>query len=122
MEKEFVPYELAVKIKELGFAEPCIAGYSNSTEKLEFYSRPLVTKDSFTVDAPTFSQVFRFFREKYDLFGIILPYLIIGNQWYYKITNRNNSSGLPFEEGFDTYEEAELNCLKKLIQIVKEIR
>jgi hypothetical protein len=27
MKREFVPYELAVKLKELGFDEPCLASY-----------------------------------------------------------------------------------------------
>jgi hypothetical protein len=66
MEKEFVPYEQALELRALGFNEPCLAGYSTSAEKLEYYSRPLVTKDSFTVDAPTHSQAFRFFREKHN--------------------------------------------------------
>ena len=37
MEKEFVDYKIALELKELGFDEPCIAGYSNSTEKLELW-------------------------------------------------------------------------------------
>jgi hypothetical protein len=68
MEKEFVTYELALELKNLGFDESCFVGYSTSTEKLEYYSRPLVTKDSFTVDAPTYSQAFRWFEENYSYF------------------------------------------------------
>jgi hypothetical protein len=63
--------------------------------------------------------VFEWFREKHGLFSEIQPYLIIGTQWRYTITNRNNSSGLPYEEEFETYEKAEIACLKKLIEIVK---
>ena len=29
MNKEFVPYELAVKLKQLGFDEPCFARFNN---------------------------------------------------------------------------------------------
>ncbi len=119
MEKEFVTYEIGLELKNLGFDEPCLAGYSTSTEKLEYYSRPLVTKDSFTVDAPTYSQAFRFFREKYGL--RIRNYVFV-----------NMSGGI--SEGFEvfryaedtisrvwalTYEKAELACLKNLIEIVK---
>ena len=68
MEKEFVTYELALELKQLGFDEPCLTGYSTITEKLEYYSRPLVIKDSFTVNAPTFSQAFRWFEENYSYF------------------------------------------------------
>ena len=113
MKNEFIPYEQAVELKELGFDEPCFAYRAEGAEVMIKYIPNCV------ISAPTFSQAFRWFREKCDLIGVILPYLIIGNQWYYKITNRNNSSGLPFEEGFETFEEAELACLNKLIEIVK---
>ena len=135
MEKEFVEYELALRMKAIGFDEPCLACYIDEEDKdilsfsfdsndcyQEIGDNELKRNTQFknSITAPTYSAAFRWFREKHGLFGIILPYLIIGNQWYYKITNRNNSSGLPFEEGFETYEEAELACLEKLIEIVKE--
>jgi len=130
MNKEFVPYELAVKLKELGFDEPCIAGYSNSTEKLEFYSRPLVTKDSFTVDAPTFSQAFRWFREKYNLMFQIFysrngNYSVIIHRTtpeYMDLVNQVKPSDGCVDEVVDcySYEEAELACLEKLIEIVNQ--
>ena len=122
MGKEFVTYEIGLELKNFGFDEPCLAGYSTSTEKLEYYSRPLVTKDSFTVDAPTFSQAFRFFREKYELFHSIFyqddnsgP----GSFDYEILNKRGKSQGDDEYLEFDTYEEAELACLKKLIEIVK---
>ena len=118
MEKEFIPYEQALALKELGFDEPCFGLYAPPSKTVFLHHYGLLSAKE-QISAPLYQQAFRWFREKYDLFGIILPYRITGNQWYYKITNRNNSSGLPFEEGFETYEEAELECLKKLIEIVK---
>jgi hypothetical protein len=45
MEKEFVPYELAVKLKELGFDEPCFGYYDEGgnlyTEMVEVLKAPL---------------------------------------------------------------------------------
>ncbi len=73
LEKEFIPYEQALELKEIGFDESCFVGYSTSTEKLEYYSRPLVTKDSFTVDAPTFSQAFRWLYQKLDIEKSVMP-------------------------------------------------
>jgi hypothetical protein len=123
MDKNFIPYEESVALEALGFNEPCFAGYSILTEKIEFYSKPLLTRDSFTVDAPTYSQAFRWFREKYGLFvspNVISyedgPYL-----WFFEI----NSTVLPFgtdlgeTDDYKTYEEAEIACLRKLIEIVK---
>jgi hypothetical protein len=122
MEKEFVTYEIASELKSLGFDEPCLAGYSTSTEKLEYFSRPLVTKDSFTVDTPSYSQAFRFFREKYELFHSIFyqddnsgP----GSFDYEILNKRGKSQGDDEVPEFGTYEEAELDCLQKLIEIVK---
>jgi len=111
MQNEFIPYEQALALKELGFDEPCLMYYD--------YSWTLVESGVYECKAPLYQQAFRFFREKYGLFAEIKPYLIIGTEWRYTITNRNNSSGLPYEEEFETYEKAELVCLIKLIEIVK---
>lgn len=37
MEEQFVPYELALKLKELGFDERCLAGYYNDGKSLWFF-------------------------------------------------------------------------------------
>jgi hypothetical protein len=119
MTQEFVPFELAVKLKTLGFNEPCLAGYSTSSENLEYYSRPLITKDSFTVDVPLYQQAFRWFREKYklsvlihdcldDYIGEIVEWTIAEDKVIHEVYNR-----------IDTYEETELACLEKLIEIVE---
>ena len=135
MTQEFVPYRQALALKELGFDQPCICGYSKITRNLDTYSGFLVTKDSFTVDAPTLSQAFRFFREKYNLRHNIGDFINdeTGIEWDYEIA----VIGTDLDEGgnykplveystndenrkFKTYEEAELSCLIKLIEIVKE--
>jgi hypothetical protein len=112
MEKEFVPYTEALALKKLGFDEPCFVGYSTSTEKLEYYSRPIVTKDSFTVDSPTYSQAFRWFRENHKLGHMI-------NGIGYESFLMNIGGIITVFPMFKTYEEAELACLIKLIEIVK---
>jgi hypothetical protein len=115
MKKEFVLYNLSLRMKQLGFDEPCLSGYSTSSENLEHYSRPLVTKDSFTVDAPTYSQAFRWFREKYDLFGHIE--VESNNSFYWHI--RNPEQFISSQKS-NTYEEAELACIMALINIVEK--
>lgn len=126
--KDFVPYQEALALRELGFDEPCICGYSTSTQQLETYSSFLVTKDSFTVDAPTYSQAFRFFREKYNLhaepytanMGAIEYCFLIRDLYSEKYVYDNFvGAGASYGGTFDTPEEAELACLKKLIEIVK---
>jgi len=121
MNKEFVPYEESLELKELGFDEPCFAGYSILTEKIEFYSKPLLTRDSFTVDAPTYSQAFRWFRENHDLIHRINR---DGGWWICAILDLYDEDDQGVIENFidcnpKTYEEAELECLKKLIEKIK---
>jgi hypothetical protein len=64
------------------------------------------------VDCPTFSQAFRWFREIHALDGFFDR---IGTTYIYKIRSWKNES----TNSFSTYEEAELACLEKLIEIVE---
>jgi hypothetical protein len=116
MEKEFVPYEQALALKELEFDGPCfgvyIAGHLMIT-----YDSIYNSTDIPVVKAPTFSQAFRWFREK----GY-LSYIEVFNDGKYDYTNVSSyfSEEVDYNDGpFDTYEEAELACLKKLIEIVE---
>ena len=110
MEKEFIPYEQAVELKELGFDEPCLGYYLTNllTNEVKLFIDNRTGFSSFekTTPAPTFSQAFRFFRDKYDLFISIVHY--------------NNGYAINHLRRFETYEEAELECLKKLIEIIKD--
>jgi len=127
MEKEFVPYELALRMKALNFDEPCLAGYSTSSGNLEHYSRPLVTKDSFTVDAPTWQSAFRWFRDNYNLFCEINVDKTMEPKFAFTIKEYESAQ---FLEGFGEdvlseylyykHEEAEVACLEKLIEIVEQ--
>jgi hypothetical protein len=113
---EFVPYELALELKQLGFDEPCFAFYdeslyfpNNENQYGTFCNQKL---DASSCSAPTYSQSFRFFREKFNY-----HHTINLNKKYVGIAY---SSVVNFSiDEFNTYEEAELECLKKLIEIVK---
>ena len=121
MEKEFVPYEQALALKELGFDEKCGACYYKKFDNEIGYHK--VYRDfnfvQLTVSAPTFSQAFRFFREKYMLSGEIY---IFKNIWNFDIEDIKTSMQLYTSDimCYNSYEEAELECLVKLIEIAKE--
>jgi hypothetical protein len=108
MKKEFVPYELASKMKQLGFDEPCLASYYHAGRRLDICE--YINHGEYTVLAPTYSQAFRWFREKYNVHIRIEKY--DETKWW-------ANWGSWTSEVYDSYEEAELACLEKLIEIVE---
>ncbi len=115
MQKEFVPYELALELKKLGFTEPCLASYYHAGRRLDICE--YINHGEYTVLAPTYSQAFRWFRDKYDLYCYVEPYK--DNQFDYVVVSDLFGQEDCDGELLNTYEEAELACLKKLIEIVK---
>jgi hypothetical protein len=69
------------------------------------------TEGKLCLTAPTFSQAFRWFREKHNLGHMING---IGFESFVM-----NVGGIVAIFNVKTYEEAELACLRKLIQLVK---
>jgi hypothetical protein len=112
MEKEFVSYQQALELKELGFDEPCFGWYASDKSLIKDY----VIKMHLL--APTFSQAFRWFREKHKIGTWIHHYFNMdkGNfEYSFVITLPYKDDGYVYEK----HEEAELACLNKLIEIVK---
>jgi hypothetical protein len=134
MEKEFIPCEQALVLKELGFDEPCLGNYRLPTNRLitewEIRNTP---EHTLGISAPLYQQAFRWFREKYDLeFNIDIQtkksFSTVQLEKTYSLriiksdevsTERHNKL-LWTKLNMKSIEEAELECLKKLIEIVKE--
>jgi hypothetical protein len=130
MEKEFIPYEQALALKQLGFDEPCFGYYYSMDNKkvgLEMYI-DVQHQDTYFVQAPLYQQAFRWFRENYNLRGFIgfrpnvkqfdchVYDMSLSGKEYVKQRTMEEFNKDP---KVGTYEEAELECLKKLIEIVK---
>ena len=122
MNKEFLKYEQALALKELGFDEPCFGLYHNDKT---FYPTQCKSHEQFhgqICSAPLYQQVFRWFREKY---GLVHRIDRDGGWWICTILNlydekEQGTIEIHIEHCYpDSYEEAELECLKKLIEIVK---
>ena len=131
---EFIPYTQALELKQLGFNEPCWAWYNIPDEDVRYcYSegRSPITNIQEEWDAkidgkpveniglPTFSQAFKFIREKYNLIGLVEGGYDNGkNIFTYVIWE--GFKDIITDDYFETLEEAELNCLNELIKMVKE--
>ncbi len=135
MNKEFVPYQESLELKELGFDEDSFGYYDteglqirydflNTTNKNSLFTEHSITNNP-KISAPTFSQAFRFFREKYRLHQYIKQYN--GENFFFHIEDMVHPRRFDeypveilrcYNESF-SQEETELACLKKLIEIVK---
>jgi len=128
MNKKFIPHEEALALEELGFDEPCFAKYEKDGLFQLFHTIEIaayLTINSNGVNgivcAPLYQQAFRWFREKYKLHSYIYgdySWNISGGIW--DLNGYKDSRYDWDSEPYKTYEEAELECLKELIKIVKE--
>lgn len=130
MENLFAPYELALKLKEIGFNGECLGKWVkyNKYDKLELYpvSQNFFKGPEFATvrnehitdicysSAPLWDQAFSWFREKCNLGYSIHPVTLESF-----VTNINNADLILLGD-FKTYEEARLECLKKLIELCQK--
>ena len=120
MKNEFIPYEQALALKWLGFKDDCLDKYHPKYKELASDISTWSVRhfpESLMIPAPLYQQAFRWFREKYvfyinttapDLFYFVIHY----------INPIKEPTDLFIGECCDTYEEAELACLKKLIELL----
>ena len=119
MEKEFVPYQKALELKELGFDEPCMFTYTNN---LVQYCPHHLTNTNLRpfkenpISAPLYQQVFKWFREKHSLFHSIDP---LGYNMCLGLVGQLGKLKPCNVPNYGTYEEAELECVKELITTIK---
>lgn len=135
MEEQFVPYELALKLKELGFDRKCLAYYDMKgvfypmgtvSGPKEIYFGTFIPKYQYKDDleplvaAPLWQQAFEFFRDKYKLLAIPVNYI----EWYFEIHTIGLLAETVFIEDSEltsTYNTALPKAIEKLIQIVEEL-
>lgn len=123
---EFVTYELALRMKVIGFDNfPCLAIYYNVPVMDDYEYFDFTNHFSYThyetqyyankgfkdaVLAPTWQSAFAWFRGKYNIHIRIEKY--DETKWW-------ANWGSWTSEVYGSYEEAELACLEKLCEIVE---
>jgi hypothetical protein len=127
MNREFIPYEQALALKELGFDYPCVAIYIE--DRFMFSGGNVTYKSGHKYypkyAAPLYQQAFRWFREKYGLEYSVsrTPPEVVGKgriKKYSAFVWGESLNPRGWAEYYNAYEEAELACLRKLIEIVKK--
>lgn len=136
MENQFVSYEIALKLKEIGFDEPVFAtfNYENKPKLREDF-----IKVSSKLKAPLWQQVIDWFREKYDIHitvePLYRPQRFTQIKYYYAISTKDNFYGgiddcldawLELAPGginyhiADTYKEAREQAILKAIELIAQ--
>lgn len=122
MEKEFVIPSLSLRMRAIGFNEPCMrffwegklmGNYSKSTTNTELDNLSKTQlkglEGTSYSSAPTWQSAFRWFRKNYNL-----------RNWIESIdTNHKAIIVNHYAKEFNVYEEAELACLEELIKIAE---
>lgn len=145
MKEQFIPYELTLKLKELGFDEECLAySYKHTIDPnsdLKLYLAKTPVKNSQLVDVkaiaiPLWQQAFDWFREKHGLFvkidffqsdefpGIDFDYCIIDLKNPFKEDGVTDNPVIDYsinETYYFKYEEVRLASLEKLIELSERI-
>jgi hypothetical protein len=122
MNKEFIPYEQALELRELGFDEECLAywtrglngyyiEYNHYTNKHWMFNANDNKDRDKMCTAPLYQQTFRFFREKYK-FTYSIGKTNIAVVHYGPTTQLLQDN--------ESYEAAELAAIKWFIDVAKQ--
>ena len=129
MVKQFATYEIALKLKELGFDEECLAWYylpANATNENDY----ILALDSETpenqvvyIKAPLWQQVIDWFREKHNL---LISISRLNDNYVYGLFNiyRNcyvTSMTIGEIREIRTYNEAREQAILKAIELCQKI-
>ena len=136
MKDLLVPAKQAVQLKELGFDEPCFGRYiydgrgkewflvqTQQTKSASVIFEGARSVDGISVAAPLYQQVFKWFRDNHNLFGCIDLQCSNPAYWYVRVDDIIENDFVYHSEDnrikYKTYEEAESDCINKLIELVK---
>lgn len=152
MENLFVPYQIALGLKEIAFGERCIAYYRidevdrTGDMMLNYVSRGkdfnydelkyseehkkylkashvcgyVVSKHRFVAVAPTWDQVFEWFREKHNLFGFVAHGVHKSKLLFFPVIwDRENFLWEDIDSTNESHRGVQVILLEKMIEIVK---
>lgn len=129
MKNQFIPYSLALKLKELGFDEETMGFWVGNGPKEGRYVHPgnehlmIIGKEIVRVPAVLWQQAFDFLLTRYSLYAVIIP--TVESFWTFKtITCTEGQIEVPpyehvHAEDYLTYEHAREACLEKMIELIQ---
>lgn len=135
MKEQFVTYEIALKLKELGFDEECFGYYSEQHDKTKFLCLYQEEDyfDEIRLEAPLWQQVIDWLREKHDIVIEIARqkyFDTYANSYAYEVVckvykNKELEGSVVIRDNknnhiFYSYEEAREQAILKAIELIKK--
>lgn len=128
IDNEFCTLEQSLALKELGFNEPCFGYFYDGKLTLAILFHNNIGDGDNVVRAPLRQQAFRWFREKNMFFNIQDYYSKESSKTYGRgfqifingIQLGYSSSSHSSVELYFNYDDAELACINKLIDLIKK--
>jgi hypothetical protein len=146
MKREFVEYNIALRLKNLGFDEACAMYWRPEMDgsmqlwyhQEERFDEAIGSNNSdnanwVTCTAPTFSQAFRWIRETHQIFPEVVTDCTAEPKFAYTYTRFfGNPKDLGSEEWgwennigqysllYRTYEDAQRDCLEEILAIIEK--
>lgn len=125
MKEQFVTYDIAVKLKELGFSQPCIAGFNSYKALKHNISSTNANLDDYDYTyrydskllAPLWQQVIDWFRTEYDL--LIYVSSFNKDKHCHSICGYYNEQFTSISDFFETYGEALESAILSTIDLIK---
>lgn len=126
MKHLFVPYELALSLKEKGFDEPCLAAY-DGVEMLCTHSKNVFSPLNYNspsgghyASAPLYQEVIDWLREKKRI-QVAVNSTIEANEWHFDVLDMNKGSdayGYHCFSGYKSYYEALYQAIEEAIKFI----
>jgi len=131
MEEQFVSYEIALQLKELGFDENCLVGYQtvyggkhellmpvNKYCHLKYYKKSAPCNEH-VIQAPIWQQVIDWFREEHFIdISIVNTYRESGFEHYKYIIYKCNDTLI--ESSYKQYKNTREQAILKAIEYIKQ--
>lgn len=125
MNNQFVTYEIALKMKELGFDEECLGNYGEKSKDLFIFPDSQLKR--LTIKAPLWQQAIDWLREKYN--QVICIYAS-GSGYNFEIHDNYEHGGTSrYDSGFtgpndggcwDKYEEVREAAILKALELCEK--
>ena len=127
MNEDFVPFELAVKLKEKGYPQRTFGEYDMQgacyVKNGSFYENGCITEAARAYTAPTISQVLKWLREEKKIYIVIAvsPTLSTKDKiaYYYQVYSNSNGATSDYyesEECYAQWEDCAIGSIKSVLK------